>query len=449
MMIFKKQIARRDFLKGAGAAVALPWLGAMVPAFGAAAAAEKRATRLAFFTVPNGIMMDQWTPKAEGTNFELSPILQNWAPYRDRFLLIGGLAQNEAKKLEGEIAGEHPRSCASYLTGVHPRMTSGADLQAGVSIDQIAAKELGKNTQLGSLEIGLEPADILGSCESAYSCAYYNTICWSAPATPLPMENRPRAVFERLFGDSDSTDAKERAARIKENRSILDLVSQDVSRLMRKVGKDDTAKLDQYFDAVRSVEKRIQMAEAQAPKDLPKFERPVGIPENFGDYCKLMFDLEILAFQSDMTRVVTFMVGHEMSNRSYPELGFADPHHACTHHQGDPDKIAKVIKVNHYHAKTYRYFLDKMASTPDGDGTLLDKTILWYGGALSDGNMHLFKDLPTLIVAGKDTQLQTNRYIRYPQDTPMTNLFLTLMDKLGMQVDKFGDSTGKLDLLSV
>ncbi|PYR83154.1 MAG: hypothetical protein DMG18_13385, partial [Acidobacteria bacterium] len=333
MTIFKKCIPRRTFLRGAGTALALPVLDAMFPAFASAAqTGSGRATRLSFFTVPNGIIMEKWTPAASGSGFELSPILEPLAAFKDRLLVISGLANNEAHKLEFEIAGDHPRACSAYLTGTHPKMTSGADIRCGVSVDQIAAKEFGKYTQLSSLEMGLE-SSLLGACESAYSCVYYNTISWAAPTTPLPMENRPRAIFERLIGDS--TNPGERAARLQEHRSILDLVSEDLKRLMRSVGETDRAKLDQYADAVRSVERRIQVAEQQSSKELPAMEKPIGIPEKFSDYAKLMMDLQVLAFQADVTRVGTFMIGHEMSGRAYPELGFGDPHHSLTHHQGD------------------------------------------------------------------------------------------------------------------
>ena len=446
MMIFHKAIPRRQFLQGAGATLALPLLDAMFPALATAQAVPKQATRLAFFTVPNGIIMNKWTPTTEGPDFELTPVLEPLTPFRNRLLVLSGFSNNEARKLDGEIAGEHPRACSAYLTAAHPKMTSGADIHVGISADQVAAKELGKQTQLASLEIGMESPDVVGACESAYSCAYYNTICWSSSTTPLPMENRPRAIFERLFGDNDSTDPAERVSRIRENRSILDLVAQDVTRLLRTVGESDRAKLDQYLDAVRSVERRIQMAEQQSTKQLPSLQKPLGIPEVFSDYCKLMFDLEVLAFQSDVARVATFMTGHEMSNRAYPELGFGDQHHSLTHHQGDNEKISKVIQVNIFHAKLFRYFLEKMQSVPDGDGSLLDHTFITYGSALSDGNMHLYKDLPLLLVAGGVAGIEGGRHIRYPQNTPLANLFLTLFDKLGVTAEQFGDSTGTLDL---
>jgi hypothetical protein len=285
---------------------------------------------------------------------------------------------------------------------------------------------------------------MVGACESAYSCVYYNTIVWSGPSTPLPMENRPRAVFERLVGDT--TDPAERAARLKENRSILDLVAQDLKRLMRSVGEGDRAKLDQYSEAVRSVEQQIAVAEQQSLTELPDMPKPIGIPERFSDYAKLMLDLQVLAFQGDITRISTFMVGHEMGGRAYPELGFGDPHHALTHHQGDAAKIEKVLQINIFHTRLYRYFLDRLRSVPDGDGSLLDHSLLVYGSALSDGNMHLYKDLPVLVVAGVGAGIQGDRHVKYPENTPIANLYLTLLDKLGIHLESFGDSTGRIDL---
>jgi hypothetical protein len=444
MMLFKKSIPRRTVLRGAGAALALPLLDAMLPAFATAAqTASSQATRLSFFTVPNGIIMDTWTPAAVGKNYPITPVLEPLAAFKDRMVVVSGLANNEARKLEFEIAGDHPRACSAYLTATHPKMTSGADIRCGISVDQVAAKDLGARTQLPSLEIGLE-IPMVGACESAYSCVYYNTIVWSSPSTPLPMENRPRAVFERLVGDT--TDPAERAARLKENRSILDLVSQDLKRLMRSVGEGDRLKLDQYSEAVRSVEQQISVAERRSSTDVGDMDKPIGIPVLFSDYARLMLDLQVLAFQGDITRVSTFMVGHEMGGRAYPELGFGDPHHSLTHHQGDRAKIEKVLQINIFHTTLYRYFLERLRSIPDGDGSLLDHSLLVYGSALSDGNMHLYKDLPLFVVGGGVAGIEGNRHLRYPENTPMANLYLALLDKLGIHLESFGDSTGRIDL---
>jgi hypothetical protein len=351
--------------------------------------------------------------------------------------------------MPGEIAGDHPRASAAYLTCVHPKMTSGPDLRAGTSVDQIAAKELGKQTQLASLELGINSAEVLGSCESAYSCAYYNTICWRTPTTPLPMENNPRAIFERLFGDSDSTNREERLARLQERRSVLDFVTHGVNRLMKDVGLSDRTKVSQYLDAVRDIEKRIQMAEEQSSREMPSLQRPAGIPETFTEHIKLMIDLQVLAYQSDLTRVGTLMVGHEMGTQSYPELGFADPYHPLTHHNGDPEKVAKVIRIDNYHTSMFAYFLDKLRSTADGDGSLLEHSLIVYGAGLSDGNVHAHNNLPALLVGGQAAQIKGGLHLRYAEGTPIANLFLSVLDKLGVAVENLGDSTGKLELLSV
>lgn len=446
MMIFKKAMPRRAFLRGAGTAIALPFLDAMLPALAATEGATARPFRLSFIEVPNGIIMNQWLPATEGRDFELTPVLQPLAAWRDHMLVLGGLAHNEAGKQDGEVGGDHPRACTAYLTGSHARMTSGADLRAGISIDQVAAREFSQHTQLASLEIGLESAEIVGSCESAYSCAYYNTISWMNDTTPLPMENRPRVVFERLFGDGGSTDPVVRRARLAENRSVLDAVLQDVNRLRGRLAAADRNKIDQYLDAARDVERRISKAESQFDRELPQMAGPAGSPEKFSDYYKLMVDLQVLAWQSDMTRICTFQIGHEMSNRAYPELGFGDAHHAVTHHQGDAEKIAKTIKINIFHSTLLAYYLDKLKSTPDGEGNLFDHTMMMYGSALSDGNLHIFKDLPILLFNGDAVGIPGGQYIRYPHDTPMTNLFLTLMDHVGVKLEQFGDSTGRLSL---
>jgi len=419
----------------------LPVLDAMTPAF---SAEPQRPIRMGFIEVPNGIMMDRWTPAAEGADFELTPILQPLAQFRDRMVVLSGLDQQQSAARENEVAGDHPRACTAWLTGAHAKMTAGADLRAGISVDQIAAQEFSKDTQLASLEVGLESAEVLGSCESAYSCAYYNTISWRNETTPLPMENRPRAIFERLFGDGSGT--KTRLA----YRSVLDAVTDDVRRLRGRLGAADRGKIDQYLEAVRDVERRIQLAEAQGDRELPRLGGPIGVPPIFSDYYKLMADLLVLAWQNDMTRVCTFQVGHEMSGRAYPELGFGDAHHSVTHHQGDPDKIAKVVQINIFHAKMLAYYLDKLRSTPDGDGSLLDHALILYGGALSDGNLHLYTDLPLLLVAGSVARIKGGRHVRYPRGTPMGNLLLAMLDKASVPyVDQLGDSTGRLELASV
>jgi hypothetical protein len=449
MVVTRKAIPRRTFLRGTGAALALPVLDAMTPAL---AADTKRPIRMSFIEVPNGIMMPKWTPAAEGADFELTPILEPLAQFRDRMLVLSGLDQQQSAARENEVAGDHPRACTAWLTGAHAKMTAGADLRAGISVDQIAAREFGKYTQLASLEVGLESAEVVGACESAYSCAYYNTIAWRDETTPLPMENRPRAIFERLFGDAGTLDPETRAALRQDERSILDAVLADVRRLRAKLGGPDRGKIDQFLEAVRDIERRMQLAERQKQADpnLPKLGGPTGVPQVFSEYYKLMADLMVLAWQTDMTRVCTFQIGHEMSGRAYPELGFGDAHHSVTHHQGDQEKIAKTIQINIFHTKMLAYYLDKLRSTPDGDGSLLDHSMLLYGGALSDGNLHLYTNLPLLLVAGGVAGIKGGLHIRYPNRTPMGNLLLTMLDKADVpRVDKLGDSTGRLQLPSV
>ena len=448
MIILNKVMQRRTFLRGAGTALALPFLDAMIPVFGAGHEVE-RPIRLSFIEVPNGIMMDKWTPDTEGSGFQLKPVMQSLAPFRDRMLVLSGLDQNEARQLEGELGGDHSRACAAYLTGAHAKMTSGADLRAGISVDQVAAREYGKHTQLASLEVGLESSEVVGACESAYSCAYYNTISWRTETNPLPMENRPRVIFERLFGDSGSTDPKVRMARIRENNSILDSVMAEISQLRKRVAATDRGKVDQYIEAIRDVERRLQIAEIQSDRELPEMAGPVGTPDKFSDYYKLMADLQVLAWQSDMTRICTFQIGHEMSNRAYPELGFGDSHHSVTHHQGDPEKIDKTTQVNIFHTQLLAYYLDKLQSTPDGEKSLLDNTMMLYGSALSDGNLHIFHDLPILLFAGGVAGIKGGLHVRYPKGTPMTNLFLTMLDIVGIHENRLGDSTGKMVLPTV
>ena len=447
MVITQKSLHRRTFLKGTGAAFALPLLDAMTPAF---AAATPRPTRMGFVAVPNGIMNlgNEFAPKAVGA-LELTPILEPLAEFKDRLNVVSGLDNQQAAGLNFEVAGDHPRAVTAWLTGSHARMTSGADLKAGVSVDQIAAKEFGKYTQLASLEVGTESAEIVGACESSYSCAYYNTISWRNENTPNPMENRPRALFERMFGAAGTTDPKVLAALRQEDRSILDAVSDDVKRLRGKLGGKDRGKIDQYTDAVRDVERRIQRAEAQKDREIPQLEGPGGVPSVFSDYYKLMADLMVLACQTDMTRVITFQMGHEMSLRSYPELGFTDSHHSQTHHHGEQDKIAKVIQINTLHTKMLAYYLDKLRNTADGDGSLLDHSLIMYGAALSDANLHRYDDLPILLVAGGVNGIKGGQHLKYPQRTPLTNLLVTMLDKAGVPgVEKLGDSTGKLELVA-
>jgi hypothetical protein len=446
MVVFKKAIPRRTFLRGVGATLALPMLDAMTPAF---AAAATRPTRMAFMQTPNGIfnLRNEWTPKTVGANWEMTRTLEPLAAFKDRMLVISGLDSQQAAGLTGEVGGDHPRACTAWLTGTHAKMTSGADLRAGISADQIAAREFGKHTQLASLEMGLESGEVVGACESAYGCAYYDTISWRNETTPLPMENRPRAIFERLFGDA-GTDPKVRLALRQEDRSILDAINDDVKKMRIKVGGSDRSKIDQYLEAVRDIERRMQLAEKQSQGDQEvPLGSPVGAPEVFSDYFKLMADLMVVSWQTDMTRVITFQMGHEMSGRAYPELGFGDAHHPCTHHQGDPEKQEKTTKINGLHTKMLSYYLSRLKETNDGDGSLLDHSMILYGAGLSDANLHLYTDLSLLLVAGGVGGIKGGQHVRYPLRTPMTNLLLTMLDKANVpHVEKLGDSTGRLDL---
>ena len=449
MMIFKKAIARRTFLRGVGATVALPLLDGMVPAFaGALDTAAKSPVRLGFVYVPNGIVMQKWTPAAEGASFELTPTLEPLAPFRDRLLVVSGLSHDAARLRPGEAGGQHALASGAYLTSVHPKKTEGADIHAGISVDQMAAKELGQHTQLASLELALD-YERAGEAESGYSAVYTNTLSWRGPTTPMPMESKPRAVFERLFGNSDSTDSKERLARVQKNRSLLDFVTQDVNRHMSALGPGDRTKLTEYLEAIRDVERRIQVAEEQASREMPTMERPAGVPETFEEHAKLMFDLQALAYQSDLTRVVTFLMAREQSNRTYREIGIAEAHHPLSHHAGDAAKIAQLTQINLFHIKTFAYFLEKLRTTPDGDGSLLDHVIISYGGGLSDGNNHSTDDVPLLLLGGGLGQLKGGRHLRYPKEKQVGNLFLTVLDMLGMPVEHLGDSAGKLEPLSV
>ncbi|MGE3512530.1 MAG: DUF1552 domain-containing protein [Vicinamibacterales bacterium] len=448
MILTNKTLPRRTFLRGLGAAVALPLLDSMVPAL-RAASSLKAARRLGVVYVPNGVIMEQWGLKGEGTTFDWSPTLRPMDPFRPQVTVVSGLDDKPAIPLPNEGAGDHARAAGTFLTGVHVKKTEGADLQAGISMDQLAARELGKETQLGSLEMTMEYTEMLGACDAGYSCAYSNTISWRSPTTPLPMEMDPRAVFERLFGDGDSTDPASRLARIKEDQSILDALVEDVSRLGRALGPRDRTKLTEYLDSIRDVERRIQKAEEQSSRELPVFERPAGVPESFEVHAKLMFDLLALAYQADLTRVATFMMGHEVSSRAYPEIGVPDAHHPISHHQGDADKIAKCAKVNLFHMQMFAYFLDRLRATPDGEGNLLDSSIIMYGSGMSDGNVHAHLDLPLLLAGGAAGHLKGGRHLRYPSGTPVTNLHLTVLDKLGIPMERFGDSTGMLNELSL
>jgi hypothetical protein len=448
MTVSRRHLPRRMFLRGMGAAIALPALDAMFPAFAARGlAAARPPVRLAFTYVPNGITMADWTPAGEGAGFEFSRILRPLEPFRDDTLVLSGLAHRNGAAL-GDGPGDHARAAASYLTGVHPRKTAGADIQNGISVDQIAAQQLAGQARFPSLELGCDDSRTIGNCDSGYSCAYTNSLAWRGPATPLPPETNPRLVFERLFGDIDTSLPPEtRARRLLHRRSILDLVTDRTTALMGDLGPSDRRKLDEYLSSIREIEQRIERAEKDLTGVMPAIDKPTGIPVQYADYVNLMFDLQIVAFQTDSTRVVTMMMGREGSLRTYPEIGVPDPHHPLTHHRGNPEWIEKVTRVNAMHMERFAGFVKKLRDTPDADGTLLDHSVLVYGSGLSDGNKHTHDDLPVVIV-GRGGDLRLGRHIVYPKDTPMTNLYVTLLDRMGVHAEQIGDSTGEVDQLT-
>ncbi|HEY5666561.1 MAG TPA: DUF1552 domain-containing protein [Gammaproteobacteria bacterium] len=444
-ILTRKSLPRRRFLKGAGAAVALPMLDAMTPALAQAPAVPKR---IAFIYMPNGVAMNfsginYWTPEGEGTDFALSPILTPLAPYRDRLSVISGTAHHQADAHDDGANGDHTRSVASWLTGVHCKRTEGADVENGISADQLAAQVIGRDTPLPSLELGIDLNFLSGQCENSYSCVYLNTLSWSSPTTPLPTENNPRIVFERLFGNGGTTE--QRMALARENRSILDSVSEDFQRLSASLGPADRSQVTDYLDAVREVERRIQAVETLgADAGLPALERPRGVPDNFGDHVKLMYELQWLAFQADMTRVVTFMLGRELNFRTYPEIGINEGHHGLSHHQDRPEQLEKLSRLNTYQTDLFRWYLDKLDSTPEDGGSMLDNSLFLYGASLSNPNLHAHFNLPLTMVGGDRAIHQGGRHLVFPEDTPMTNLLLSMLDKVGVEVESLGDSTGRL-----
>lgn len=448
MIVTRRHLPRRLFLKGMGAVIALPVLDAMTPAFAAPASLRKAPVRLAFTYVPNGIVMNEWTPAAEGAGYAMPRILKPLEAYREQMLVLSGLSHKNGQAL-GDGPGDHARAAASYLTGVHPRKTAGADIENGVSVDQIAAQQVGGDTRFRSIELGCDDSRTVGNCDSGYSCAYTNSLAWSGPATPMPPETNPRLVFERLFGDIDTTLAPDvRARRLQYRRSILDLVSERTTALSADLGPSDRRKLDEYMTSIREIERRIELAEQDMTGLTPSIDKPSGIPVAYHDYVSLMFDLQLLAFQTDSTRIVTMMMGREGSMRTYPEIDVPDPHHPLTHHRGNPEWIAKVAKVNTLHMELFGNFIRKLDATPDGDGSLLDHSIIVYGSGLSDGNRHDHNDLPTLLV-GRGGGFKLGSHVAHEKGTPMTNLFMTLLDRIGVQSERVGDSTGMIEHLSL
>jgi hypothetical protein len=452
MFITKRHLSRRSFLRGTGTVLALPLLDAMVPSMTALAqTAASPVKRLGFVYLPNGVArnftgVNYWTPPGQGRSFEFSPILSPLAPFREQLLVISGLAHHQADAHDDGANGDHTRGTASWLTGVHVKRTEGADVRNGISADQIAAQAIGKATALPSLELAIDLNFLAGQCENSYSCAYLNTLAWQSESTPVPTENNPRIVFERLFGEGGTS--AQRLAQARENKSILDSVMADLTRLQQSLGASDRAKVGDYVDSVREVERRIQSVEKNGATDLPTLDRPAGIPERFDEHVKLMYDLQWLAFRADLTRVTTFMLGRELNFRTYPEIGITEGHHGLSHHQDNPTQLSKYAKLNTYQTELFGWFLEKLRATPDGDGSLLDHSLFLYGAGLSNPNLHAHYDLPLAVVgggAGGGTgTIGGGRHVIFPAETPMTNLLLTLLDKVGVHAEKLGDSTGRL-----
>ena len=435
-MITRKAISRRIMLRGLGSAVALPLLDSMVPALCGAA---KPFNRFGVVYVPNGMIMQNYLPAKDGADYDMTPTLSALEPLREHFQILSGL---NCIPTPGRPGGAHAKASTRFLTDISPP-TSETWLDAGISVDQILAQEIGKNTQLASLELAIESGETAGSCDTGYACPYTNTLSWTGPSTPLPTQNNPRLVFERLFGDSRSTDPKERRGRMRQQKSILDSVTQEVSRFKSALPKSDQTKLTEYLDSVRGVERRIQNAETEN-RQLPLVDRPDGIPANWEDHIKLIFDLMVLAYQSDLTRVITLMVGHEQSGMTYPQIGVPDAHHPISHHQREPEKVAKTAKINAYHVKMFTYLLERLRDTPDGDGTLLDHMTMIYGAGIADSNSHAPVNIPFLLAGGGAGNLKGGRHTDL-KGVPLANLHLTLMDQFGVSWDRIGDSTGRLD----
>ena len=436
--VFKQHLPRRTFLRGLGVSLALPLLDSMVPALTAQSkTAAQTARRLGFVYVPHGMVMDQFTPATEGAGFEFSPILRPLEPFRDRLTVVSGLEHKSA-----DYGGVHSLSPPTWLSGVRPAGKEG-EIRAGITIDQIAADKIGQGTQFPSLELATEDhSGLIGACDGGYSCTYINTISWRTPTTPLPMEINPRVVFERLFGDGGTV--AQRQARMQQDRSILDAVAQQANRLGAKLPANDRVTMSDYLDNIREIERRIQLAEKQSNTQAETLDAPVGIPESFEEHIKLMFDLQVVAFQTDLTRVSTFMLARELSQRTYPQVNCNDPHHSVSHHQNDPAKLGALARLQNYHMQMFAYYLNKLRSTPDGDGTLLDHSMILYGSNMSNSNLHNHFPLPVLLVGGAGGQLAGNRHLKYTDHTPMTNLLVSMLGKLDIPLEHLGDSTGTL-----
>lgn len=438
MIITKKALPRRTFLKGLNATLALPLLDAMLPAATAWAKTPARPTpRLGFVFVPMGCDHGRWTPPGQGRLGELSPILESLAPVKDHVTVITNL------RLEQSYPGTHDTSNSGFLSAAFAKHTESSDYHLATTVDQVAAKQIGQGTQLSSLELSMDLNPLAGVCNNGYACVYQNCLSWSSPTTPLPAEAHPRVVFERLFGEGGS--AEDRQANRRSRASLLDSFGEDIARLKRRVGATDRGRIDQYLDSVREVERQIQRAEASAAQQLVHdADRPVGVPAAFADHARLMFDLQVLAFRADVTRIITFQLTRELSNRTYPEIGVPDPHHPTSHHGNDPEKVAKIAKINAFHVSLFAEFLKKMKDTPDGDGSLLDNTVVMYGSGMGNPSLHDHENLPILVAGGSNYGMRGGSHIRYESPAPLANVHLTLLDRVGVTVEKFGDSNGKI-----
>ena len=434
MMITKKALPRRTFLRGVGATLALPMLDAMSPAM---AAAPSPVRRLGFVYMPMGAHIPDWTPPGEGKLTDLSPTLKSLEPVIDQITVLTNM------ELKNAYPGTHATSNAAFLSAARAKWTESSDYHLGTTVDQIAAKQIGKETRLPSLELAMDLLTTVGQCDNGYACVYQNNLSWSSPTTPLPYEAHPRVVFERLFGDGGTPE--ERRAELRKNASLLDAVSESITRLQRNLGPGDRTKVGNYLETVREVERRIQKAEAEtADGRLRDLDRPVGVPAAYADHAKLMFDLQVLAMQGDVTRVITFQLARETSNRTYPEIGVSEPHHPLTHNGGNPEKLAKVAKINAFHVSLFTYFLEKLKATPDGDGSLLDHTVYLYGSGMGNPDVHDHVNLPILVAGGAAGKHKGGRHIRYAEPAPLANLHLTLLDKVGVHLDSFADSQGTI-----
>lgn len=442
MIVLKKALSRRTFLRGVGATVALPLLDAMVPAMTALAqtpAAPERLRRLGYVYVPMGCDVTRWTPpggRLDKLSFSLTPLER----VKEHVTVLSNL------ELRNAYPGTHATSNSSFLSATRAKLTESADYYLATTADQIAAKQIGKDTQLPSLELSMDQMTLAGQCDNGYACVYQNNLSWSSPTTPLPSEAHPRIVFERLFGDGGTT--AERRAALKARASLLDSVMDEFTQLNKQLGAADRARVSQYLDTIREVERRIQRAEASAKDNSTRdLDRPVGVPSSYADHARLMFDLQVLAFQADVTRVITFQLARETSNRTYPEIGVSDPHHPLTHHGNDPRKVEKVAKINRFHVSLFAEFLAKLRATKEGTGTLLDHSLLLYGSGMGNPNVHDHDNLPILVAGGAAGKMRGGRHIRFARPTPLANLHLTLLDKVGVRLDKFADSKGKVDEL--